>query len=267
MASAAATIPRFLLPQSGLIWRRVVAATPAPPPSASASRRVFLRFASSSSSSSKPGPRILEKPERFNPPSHGARLPKKTTPRHYGGDLSADEIKVQAQTDYPMMMAPKGSRAYWFWHSRWIHVVITVGTLSGLAIWTFALSFRETSPFAHMLPAASDFLWHPLSSMAMLIEVMRLHEADKSARIHEKRQRYVDDVAKRAAYRKAHGLPDAVGFFNQPMAKPKTETDGDAAQREAESEAEAAAAAAHPLPAEERQEVIDGARKKWLGIF
>jgi hypothetical protein len=25
-----------------------------------------------------------------------------------------------------MMMAPKGTRAYWFWHSRWIHVIITV---------------------------------------------------------------------------------------------------------------------------------------------
>ena len=125
MASATASIPRFLLPQSGLIWRRVVAGTPAPSPSvsASASRRIFIRLASSNS---KSGPHVLEKPERFNPPSHGARLPKKTTPRHYGGDLNAEEIKIQAQTDYPMMMAPKGTRAYWFWHSRWIHVIITV---------------------------------------------------------------------------------------------------------------------------------------------
>jgi hypothetical protein len=69
---------------------------------------------------------VLAKPERFNPPSHGARLPKKTPPRHYGGDLSAAEIRVQQQTDYPGMAPPKGTWAHWFIHNRWLHVAITV---------------------------------------------------------------------------------------------------------------------------------------------
>lgn len=153
MASAPVSIPRFLLPQSGLIWRRVAAGTPAAAPStsvsASASRRVFLRLASNqpggrftrpsqkttpsqdiSSAEPPSGQRVLEKPERFNPPSHGSRLPRKNLPRHYGGELSADEFQTQLRTEYPGMMAPKGTRAYWFWHSRWIHVVITVVRLS-----------------------------------------------------------------------------------------------------------------------------------------
>lgn len=118
MASATASIPRFLLPQSGLIWRRV------PASAASRQSRIFLRL--STSSSNPTGQRVLEKPERFNPPSHGSRLPRKTTPRHYGGNLSAEEVKVQRQTDYPGMMAPEGTWAHWFIHNRWIHVAITV---------------------------------------------------------------------------------------------------------------------------------------------
>ncbi len=130
MASATSSIPRFLLPQSGLIWRRAVS-VPAPAPSrasaASNPRRIFLRLASSSSGKQPAsGPRVLAKPERFNPPSHGSRLPKKTPPRHYGGDLSAAEATAQAAREYPGMPPPKHTAAHWFLHNRWIHVVITV---------------------------------------------------------------------------------------------------------------------------------------------
>ncbi|KAK4240255.1 hypothetical protein C8A03DRAFT_13416 [Achaetomium macrosporum] len=293
MASTRTSIPRFLLPQSGLIWRR---AAPSPSGSASASRRILLRLASSSSSSSTPsnpsGPRVLAKPERFNPPSHGSRLPKKTPPRHYGGDLSFEEAAAQAQRDYPGMPPPPNTRAYWFIHNRWIHVFITVGTLSGLAIFTFAMNFKHTSPFADMLPPASDYLYHPISSVRMLIEVLRLHEAHKTAQINEKRKRNVEDVAKRAAYRKAHGLPDEMGLFNQPMARIKTDEEmaaergqaGNGVQQQQrqggeqklEESGEAAVAAAgtqkigpevRRLTEEERQAVVKEAKQKWLGIF
>ncbi|KAK4122681.1 hypothetical protein N657DRAFT_664564 [Parathielavia appendiculata] len=298
MASTTASIPRFLLPQSGRIWRRAG--------SSSAPRRLFLRLSSSSSSSSisgsgvKPpasGPRVLAKPERFNPPSHGSRLPKKIPPRQYGGDLTADEATAQAARDYPGLPPPPQTRAHWFLHSRWIHVVITVGTLSTLAIYTFAINFQATSPFADLLPPASDYLYHPIGSARMLIEVLRLHEAHKTARISEKRKRNVEDVAKRAAYRKAHGLPDEMGLFNQPMAKVRTEY-GDRAEQgeEAGRVASAAAAAAgegegvreqqaeggegavvvevqskepevRRLTDEERRAVVEKAKGKWLGIF
>ncbi|KAK3297650.1 uncharacterized protein B0H64DRAFT_431543 [Chaetomium fimeti] len=290
MASATASIPRFLLPQSGLIWRR---AAPTPT-SASAPGRIFLRLASTKPNP-PPGGRVLAKPERFNPPSHGARLPKNTPPRHYGGDLSYEEVSAQAVRDYPGMAPPEHTLAHKFLHNRWIHVVITVGTLTTLAIFTFTLSFKETSPFADMLPSTSDFLHQPLASARMVVEVVRLHEAHKTARINEKRRRNVDDVAKRAAYRKAHGMPDEVGLFNQPMARIRPDADAGAdagvddaspvavgrGGEEAAVPVGAAAAAvagsseakkdggheARRLTEGERQAVVDKAKKGWLGIF
>ncbi|KAH6850913.1 hypothetical protein B0I37DRAFT_124330 [Chaetomium sp. MPI-CAGE-AT-0009] len=286
MASATASIPRFLLPQSGVIWRR---AAPTPT-SASAPSRIFLRLAST-----KPNPppvrRVLAKPERFNPPSHGARLPKNTPPRHYGGDLSYEEVSAQAVRDYPGLEPPKNTFAHRFLHNRWIHVVITVGTLTTLAIFTFTVSFKETSPFADMLPSASDFLHQPLGSARMVVEVVRLHEAHKTARINEKRRRNVDDVAKRAAYRKAHGLPDEMGLFNQPMARIRSDADGDADAVAAVAAVEEGPAAggegvvtaaagesseatknsgvheARRLTEEERQVAVEKAKKRWMGIF
>ncbi|KAL2185137.1 hypothetical protein L209DRAFT_756126 [Thermothelomyces heterothallicus CBS 203.75] len=297
-APAAPIIPRFLLPQTGLIWRQAAPAASAPA-SVSTRSRVFLRLARSSSSSSSSagapsGQRVLAKPERFNPPSHGSRLPKKSIPRHYGGDLSFEEASAQASRDYPGLPPPPNTFAHWFLHSRWIHVVITVGTLTGLAIYTFALSFQRTSPFADMLPPASEYLYHPISSVRVLIEVLRLHEAHKAERINEKRRRNVEDVAKRAAYRKAHGLPDEMGLFNQPMAKISTAEDGgggggsDAAQKEVEAAAPVEEAPVDAsghgdageggvdgpkgsevkrLTEEERKAVVEKTKGKWLGIF
>ncbi|KAJ4306918.1 hypothetical protein N0V88_000290 [Collariella sp. IMI 366227] len=170
--------PRFLLPQSGLIWRQAAV----PPTSASipAAGRLFLRYASS-----KPPPAQGRSRSRSaSTPSHGSRLPKKTIPRHYGGDLSATETAAQAQREYPGTPPPKDTRAHWFIHNRWIHVVITVGTLTTLSIYTFALNFTHTSPSPTCSPA-SDYLSHPIASTRMLIEVLKLHEAHKTAAINE----------------------------------------------------------------------------------
>lgn len=141
-----------------------------------------------------------------------------------------------------------------------------------------------------MLPPLGDYLWHPLRSVGVLVEVLRLHEAHKTARISEKRKRNVEDVAKRAAYRKAHGLPEEMGLFNQPMARIKTD-DEVAAEKNAAAAAAAAvapqaqqrgeqtgpiaeeAAEAHDghearrLTEAERREVVKETRGKWLGIF
>lgn len=123
----AASIPRFLLPQSGMLWRRARA-----PRSAD---RLTIRYASSSGTgkgSSKP--LVLEKPAKFNPPSHGARLPKRGAPRHYGGELSATEAQAQKTRDYPGMMAPEGTTEHWFWHSRALHLFITMVSQTKLAV-------------------------------------------------------------------------------------------------------------------------------------
>lgn len=89
---------------------------------------MLIRFASTSSKSSTPKkPLVLEKPERFNPPSHGARLPRRgATPNHYGGSLSEQEFAKQKVTQYPGMMAPEGTFEHKFWHNPWIHTFIAL---------------------------------------------------------------------------------------------------------------------------------------------
>ncbi|KAK0626279.1 hypothetical protein B0T14DRAFT_390845, partial [Immersiella caudata] len=197
------SIPRFLLPQSGLIWRGVTGIAPI-------GARITIRF---SSSKSKPGPHVLEKPERFNPPSHGARLPRKgATPRHYGGDLTKEEEMAQVRKEYPGMMAPSGTFAHRIIYSRWIHMTITLGTLACLAVYVWVANLRKNSPFADMLPAGKDFFYHPFASTRMFLEVLKLDEIRTSAEVAAKRARHVDDVEKRNKYRKAHGLSQEQGF-------------------------------------------------------
>lgn len=85
--------------------------------------------------------------------------------------------------------------------------------MTSLAVFTFVENFKHTSPFAHMMPAASDFVYHPIDTMSQIVEIIRLSEAHNTAIVAEKRKRRVDDVEKRNEYRKAHGLPDTRGFF------------------------------------------------------
>lgn len=136
-ASSSSAIPRFLLPQSGRIWRRANLGIH--------NRRQFsdpdlrvVRYASASSNGGKAQgkPIVLEQPTRFNPPSHGARLPKKGRPQqqHYGGSLSSEEISSQRRREYPGMMAPQGTWAHWFWNSRGLHLSITMVSVSGISI-------------------------------------------------------------------------------------------------------------------------------------
>lgn len=83
-------------------------------------------------------PLILEKPERFNPPSHGARLPR-STPKHYGGAMSDAELQAQTVKTYPGLPPPDNTWTHWFIHSRSIHLIITL------------VGFRPSSP-ASQLP-------------------------------------------------------------------------------------------------------------------
>lgn len=108
--------PRFLLPALSPMWR-VPRAGPGP-------MRALRRHASTTSKDSKPI--VLEKPLKFNPPSHGARLPRKNPPKHYGGGLSEGERFAQGQRDYPGMMPPAGSKAHRFINSRAMHMTITL---------------------------------------------------------------------------------------------------------------------------------------------
>lgn len=224
-----------------------------------------MRF---SSAETKTGPRVLEKPERFNPPSHGARLPRKgTIPRHYGGDLSKEEVVAQARKEYPGMMAPQGTLAHRIIYSRWIHMTITLGTLTSLAVYVWVENFKRNSPFADMIPPASEFLYHPFASLRQFFEAIRLNTLRNSAITAARRARHVDDVEKRNLYRKAHGLSQEQGFASMLGLGNKKEEEVEPAEAEPTADAAPVPAlegiAAAPGPEETKQ----GPRKKFLGIF
>jgi hypothetical protein len=284
MASTTTSIPRFLLPQTGLLWRRFRV------PNAASSSSIIIRYASTTPS--KGGkPIVLEKPARFNPPSHGSRLPKKQIPRHYGGELSFEEAQSQKKKDYPGLPPPPDTWAHWFWNSRAFHLTITMvslpatppilyytnsvkqGTLTGLALFTFVQNFKHSSPFADMVPSLSDFVYHPITSGRTVVEIIKLSEAHNTAIVQEKRKRRVDDVEKRNEYRKAHGLDVNRSLFGAWGGK----KDGDEAKEAGERVADEVVAettevqgAPNPVvPAGEHADAMGGVspRKKFFGIW
>ncbi|KJZ71998.1 hypothetical protein HIM_08559 [Hirsutella minnesotensis 3608] len=192
-------IPRFLLPIQGPLWRGIRI-----PPSQS----IYVRYASSSSSSSQKPPKtiVLEKPAKFNPPSHGSRLKRNALPKHYGPELTAAEADAQRKKHYPGMMAPEGTWSHWFWTSRLLHTGITMGTLLCLGIYTFYLNYAYNSPFKDLVPSLSDLWLDPIYFFSAWKNVILMHEQDKAIKAIEHRTRSLDDVAKRRYYMKAHGI-------------------------------------------------------------
>lgn len=139
-------------------------------------------------------------------------------------------------------------------------MIITLGTLTSLAVYTFIANFKAKSPFADMIPPISEFPRHPFQYVGVLVDVMRLHEEHESALTAEKRRMRVDDVGKRNEYRKAHGMEPAQGFWASGTAEPQPQTTEPAPVVEsADPRAASAAVAADLTP--------DGKRKKFLGIF
>lgn len=103
-------IPRFLLPQTGAIWRN---------------SSIQYRHLASKAKSSKP--LVLEKPTKFNPPSHGSRITKGPPRYQYAGpQMTPEEKAAQATKQYPNLMPPEGTFMYWFINNRSIHLYITM---------------------------------------------------------------------------------------------------------------------------------------------
>jgi hypothetical protein len=224
--SLTAPIPRFLLPQRGLIWRARLP-TPSRTPQA-------IRHASKKAPKKNPKPLVLEKPTKFNPPSHGSRLPR-AAPRYAGPQLSAQEQAAQKTKKYPTMMPPEGSFMHWFLTNRSIHMYIALvrppppspihpliinhlaksprqSTLFSLAVFVFVTNFKQNSPFADMIPPWTDLFAHPIAFWRRWIDIIRMNTAHVAAETQERRTRKVEDVAKRAQFRKAHGLEGGDGF-------------------------------------------------------
>ena len=127
-----ASIPRFLLPRADSINRNRLL-------SFSTSRRKLLfsrhptpiNQSCRNASSSAAKPRVLEKPTKFNPPSHPQRL-RNASPRQYGPALTQKELEQQKNKQYPNMMPPEGSFMHWFLTTRWIHVWISMVRIDNL---------------------------------------------------------------------------------------------------------------------------------------
>lgn len=130
---------------------------------------------------------------------------------------------------------------------------------------------RKNSAHADLLPSGSDFASHPIDSVGMLFEVLRLDAEVRSAETGAKRTREVDDVERRARYRKAHGLPAEQGIASwlpnggkavePPVVEEAVEAPVEGVKVVAGEEGvvvgrEEAVAATVPEP-----------RKKWLGVF
>lgn len=76
------------------------------------------------SSTPPPKPRLLEKPDRFNPPSHPSRLRSKH--RSYGAPLPEHERRAQKTRSYPHMMPAEGTFTHWFLTNKSIHLWISI---------------------------------------------------------------------------------------------------------------------------------------------
>lgn len=209
---------------------------------------------------------VLEKPARFNPPSHGARL-RRGPPRYAGPQLSQEERDAQRTRKYPNMMPAEGTFLHWFLNNRAIHLYITMGTLCSLAGYSFLLSFKQSTKFADMLPSASDMIMHPIQSTRACLEVLRLHQIQISEETAERRRRRVEDVKKRSDYRKTHGLEtEAFGGWTE---KTDTEVLGPAIKLGTDNAGpsgggvESQQTTVEPAPVQmERRQI-----KKWLGIW
>ncbi|KAK5137391.1 hypothetical protein LTR08_008969 [Meristemomyces frigidus] len=218
-----------------------------------------------------PKPRVLEKPERFNPPSHPSRL--RTKPKYYA-DLSIHERQTQKTKQYPHMMPPEGSFMHWFLTDRTIHLYITLGILVSLVVGIWVQDFLTTTPYRDILPPNSMVFAHPITFVARWFEVYQMHIAYTSKQTADRRRRNVDDVQKRSEYRKAHGIDQGEGVFGGWTAKTDAETLGPALS---ERGAAVEVPSASPVAVEAATDV-DGTfvdfegkrqtlRKKWLGIW
>ncbi|KAF5646620.1 uncharacterized protein FTJAE_1910 [Fusarium tjaetaba] len=243
MASRA-IIPRFLLPLQGPLWRGISIPL--------SQNSIRIRFASSSS---KGKPIVLEKPARFNPPSHGSRLKKNHVPKHYGPELTASEVAAQNKKHYPGMMAPEGTWEHFFWHSRLLHTFITMGTLFALGVFTFFMNYAYNSPYKELVPPISDLWTHPLHFFVAWKNVIVLHEKDKAEKARDHRTNHLDDVAKRRLFMKMHGIE---------AKDPVTVVFG---KGEEDPKPEQAAVEDEPVQKTEVQEKVEEPKKKWFGVF
>ncbi|RMD44587.1 hypothetical protein DV735_g498, partial [Chaetothyriales sp. CBS 134920] len=164
-------------------------------------------------------PIVLEQPDKFRPPSHPARLVKNKRPNTFGSGYNqsstAKEQAEQKTRRYPHTFPNEGTVMHKLLTNRSLHVFISLGTLTVLACISLITTFTHTSPYAHLLPDASSFLWHPLRSIRECASVYKLDMDYRTAQAFESRQQNILDAQKRRLYRRAHGMEDLNAEYDQ----------------------------------------------------
>ncbi|KAI9710963.1 MAG: hypothetical protein M1820_002400 [Bogoriella megaspora] len=253
-------IPKFLLPRGSQYLRALQAAQ-----LATITNTARRRYASSSSPSSAK-PRVLEKPAKFNPPSHPSRLRSK--PRAYAGPpLSEQQKQEQKVKQYPHMMPPEGTFMNWFLRDKSIHVWISMGVLITLALFVFVTDFVEKTSLKDLLPTRDDWKSHPFKSFRQFWSVYKLNVEQTSMENAERRRRQTEDVEKRRQYRKAHGIEERKLPFGLGAAEPEESAVG---AEQNNLEASPIAASTSTQNVEETFADLEPKRKpvkKWLGIW
>jgi hypothetical protein len=69
---------------------------------------------------------VLEKPDKFRPPSHPQRLNRKPPRQYPGPPLSESERQAQKTKRYPHMFPNEGTPLHWFLTNKWIHMWISL---------------------------------------------------------------------------------------------------------------------------------------------
>lgn len=183
-------------PQGHTLWRKRFPAA-------------YTQHFSSSSAIAAEKPLVLDKPDKFRPPSHPTRLNARRMPRYYPGPpIPEAEKQAQAKRKYPHTFPKQGTRMHWFLTNKYVHVWISLGTLFTLAFVSLTQSFLQTSPFAHLTPSISTLPTAPISFFREWFSVIRLHQEYKSQQTAESRKRGIADAQKRRLYRRAHGMED-----------------------------------------------------------
>ena len=228
-----------------------------------------------SSSTLPPKPRLLEKPERFNPPSHGARLPRsRRTPSYPGAPLTSE----QRTRRYPHMFPAEGTWTFWFLTNRILHVGITLSILISLVFAIQIGDFVHNTPYYELLPPKGEFWRNPLSFLGRYVQVYQMHIDWMSTQTAERRRQKVEDVRKRSEYRKAHGMDKDDGVFGGWTAKSDAEVmgpgmreGGDMGVMPAVGERQGVTGTGEGAGRVDGYVDFDGnrqaARKKWFGIW
>ncbi|KAI9741238.1 MAG: hypothetical protein M1834_002954 [Cirrosporium novae-zelandiae] len=159
-------------------------------------------------------PLVLEKPSKFRPPSHPARLVKNHTPQNYPGPpVSEAEKEAQEARRYPHTMPKKGTWIFLLLTSKALHVWFTFSVLTTLGLYASWVGYVHGSPFKHLLPSKKDIIFHPWSSLNQLMDMVILQTDYRTTWAQGLRRRGVEDVQKVAEYRDVHGLNEKDGMF------------------------------------------------------